>query len=161
MVTNTWGKNPDAFINDANEWEDYEGDGLGDNDADKCYDVENGELKDCTLDTDNDGYDDDDDQFPNEKTQWIDDDQDGRGDNCRFVDLGPNTYNAVNGDCSLNDRDNDGRVDPSNPVYTDANQIQIVKSSLLCQTIGTFERCEDAFPDDANEWWDNDEGGIL
>ena len=156
---NTWGKNPDAFINDANEWEDYDGDGLGDNEADRCYDVENGELKDCTLDTDNDGYDDDDDQFPNEKTQWIDDDQDGRGDNCRFVDLGPNTYNAVNGDCSLNDRDNDGRVDPSNPVYTDANQIQIVKDSLLCETIGTFERCEDAFPDDANEWWDNDEDG--
>ena len=46
---------------------DDDGDGLGDNEADKCYDVDSGELRMCTLDADNDGFNDDVDQFPNEK----------------------------------------------------------------------------------------------
>ena len=37
---NTWGNNPDAFIFDNQEWKDDDGDGLGDNEADKCYDVD-------------------------------------------------------------------------------------------------------------------------
>ena len=156
---NSWGNNPDAFINDDEEWEDYDGDGLGDNLADMCYDVESGELKMCIFDADNDGYDDDDDQFPLERTQWIDGDQDGKGDNCRFVEIGGETFNAVNGDCSLNDRDNDGRKDPANPVYTDENNIQIEKDSLNCFEVGQMTVCEDAFPDDPTEWWDNDEDG--
>ena len=169
---NEWGSNPDSFPDDANEWFDYDGDGRGDNLADKCYDLDSDELRACIYDADNDGFDDDDDQFPQEKTQWIDDDFDGKGDNCRFtqfsegvygiddvVYLNINSTTAFNGDCSLNDRDNDGRKDPANPVYTDSNQIQIKKDSLVCIDVGTFERCEDAFPDDPNEWADNDEDG--
>jgi hypothetical protein len=126
----------------------------------------------CIFDADNDGFDDDDDQFPDEKTQWIDEDLDGKGDNCRFYEIREGVYGsdnveylninattAFNGDCSLNDRDNDGRKDPSNPIYTDTNQIQIKKDSLICITLGTTEKCEDAFPDDPNEWADNDEDG--
>ena len=169
---NEWGSNPDSFPDDANEWFDYDGDGRGDNLADKCYDLDSNELRACIYDADNDGFDDDDDQFPQEKTQWVDDDFDGKGDNCRFTQISEGVYGiddvvylninsttAFNGDCSLNDRDNDGRKDPANPVYTDSNQIQIKKDSLVCTDFGTFERCEDAFPDDPNEWADNDEDG--
>ena len=105
--------------------------------------------------------DDDEDQFPHEKTQWVDEDQDGKGDNCRFVDIGGETLNAVNGDCSLNDRDNDGRKDPANPVYTDQNNIQIEKDSLNCVEIGQTTLCEDAFPDDPTEWADTDGDGKV
>ena len=174
---NTWGNNPDAFIFDNQEWKDDDGDGLGDNEADKCYDVDSGELRMCTLDADNDGFNDDVDQFPNEKTQWDDGDLDGKGDNCRFIEIREGVYGtnidgvqieylninsttAFNGDCSLNDRDNDGRKDPANPEYTDANRVQIKKESLACERFGSIEICEDAFPDDPNEWADNDEDGI-
>jgi hypothetical protein len=156
---NQFGSNPDAFPDDEFEWEDADGDGLGDNDADVCLDGETGVERMCTNDYDNDGWDDGVDEFPTEKTQWIDEDNDGKGDNCETMLIDGEEVEPFNGDCSLNDRDNDGYKDPANPVDSDGNGFPD-KDSLECVTIGAFERCEDAFPDDPTEWSDFDDDSI-
>ena len=137
---NQFGNNPDAFPNDGTQWADADEDGLGDNpigeNPDTCNDGETQEIRLCSDDRDNDGWDDDDDQFPDESTQWVDDDDDGKGDNC----------NGRNGDCNPNDRDNDGYEDPANAKY-DSDGF-IILSSL--------SPGEDAFPEDSSEWADFD-----
>ncbi|MBT60265.1 MAG: hypothetical protein CMA63_01765 [Euryarchaeota archaeon] len=156
---NQFGSNPDAFPDDEFEWEDADGDGLGDNDADRCLDGETGAERMCINDFDNDGWNDDVDEFPHERTQWIDEDNDGKGDNCETMLIDGEEVEPFNGDCSLNDRDNDGYKDPANPVDSDGNGFPD-KDSLECTTIGAFERCEDAFPDDPTEWSDFDDDSI-
>jgi|GEM_PF-3182100 len=141
---NQAGNEPDAFPEESTQWEDLDGDGIGDNEfgnnPDICMKDNETELRLCNEDYDNDGWNDDDDYFPTESTQWIDEDNDGKGDNC----------NGRNGDCSLNDRDNDGYTDPSNPVYDEQG---FIDSSLL-------EKGEDAFPGDPTEWSDYDQDNI-
>ena len=61
----------DAFPNDATEWEDYDGDGIGNN---------------ADLDDDNDGYNDTEDFFPNNATEHEDNDLDGIGNNADLDD---------------------------------------------------------------------------
>ena len=77
----------DAFPSDPSQHKDRDGDGYGDNptgfQADDCPDVagtanQPGRLG-C-LDSDGDGFDDENDDFPNDGTQWADADGDGYGD---------------------------------------------------------------------------------
>ena len=62
------GTNPDAFITDATQWSDEDGDGYGDNPAGRLYD-----------------------QFPQNPTQWLDEDGDGLGDNQSGTDADPSS----------------------------------------------------------------------
>ena len=66
----------DALPDDANEWRDTDGDGLGDV---------------ADMDDDDDGVADSEDPFPLDPTEWADADGDGIGDNAdgEVVDLGP------------------------------------------------------------------------
>jgi hypothetical protein len=56
----------DAFPNDSTEWDDSDGDGIGNN---------------ADLDDDNDGYNDTEDLFPNNPSEQQDNDLDGIGNN--------------------------------------------------------------------------------
>ncbi|MBS9784251.1 thrombospondin type 3 repeat-containing protein, partial [Candidatus Gracilibacteria bacterium] len=86
----------DAFPTDKNEWEDADGDGIGDN-ADNCKNVANSDQVDtdgdgmgnlCDSDLDGDGVDNADDAFPNDPNEWLDTDGDGIGNNADEDDDG-------------------------------------------------------------------------
>ena len=78
----------DAFPTDPNESADSDGDGLGDN-ADQCDSTPTGEIGDINTagcgtserDTDGDGVNDNLDAFPNDPNETLDSDGDGYGDN--------------------------------------------------------------------------------
>lgn len=89
----------DAFPNDASEWLDTDGDGIGNN---------------ADSDDDNDGVPDASDAFPLDSTEWLDTDGDGTGNNADNDDDNDGTPDA-NDDFPLdmtrqhkNDQDNDG-----------------------------------------------------
>jgi hypothetical protein len=67
-------QNEDVFPNDPTQWNDTDGDGLGDN-----RDGNNPDLR--PHDGDNDGVDDILDPFPEDPSEWRDSDGDGLGDN--------------------------------------------------------------------------------
>ena len=69
-----WNQENDAFPNDSTQWEDGDGDGLGDNPDGNNPDPLPG-------DKDNDGWPDSNDAFINNPNEWIDTDGDGIGDN--------------------------------------------------------------------------------
>jgi hypothetical protein len=76
----------DAFISDASQWADRDGDGFGDEaegfQADVCPDTPGTSVTDrygC-VDSDSDGWSDAGDAFPGEPSQWADGDYDGYGD---------------------------------------------------------------------------------
>jgi hypothetical protein len=78
----------DVFTSDATQWNDTDSDGYGDeptgNLADDCPTVWGDSWRNGTLgclDSDQDGWADQEDAQPNESTQWIDQDGDGYGDN--------------------------------------------------------------------------------
>ena len=137
---NPFGVNPDAFIDDPTQHQDLDEDGRGDdpdgNDPDVCLDVRTATMRLCIEDRDNDGWNDTEDQFPDEPTQWVDADGDGLGDNKA----------GYAGDPFLGDKDNDGFLDPSDPVYDEEGRL--LPSSL--------KEGEDVFPDNPSEWSDND-----
>ena len=112
-----------------------EGDDPDGNDPDVCLDVRTATMRLCIEDRDNDGWNDTEDQFPDEPTQWVDADGDGLGDNKA----------GYAGDPFLGDKDNDGFLDPSDPVYDEEGRL--LPSSL---------KEEDVFPDNPSEWSDND-----
>jgi len=89
--------NEDLYPDNSDEWEDTDGDGLGDNKED-LY----------PNDRDNDGYSDDEDAFPDNANEWEDDDGDGLGDN----EEDPSTF----------DRDNDGVIDDLDCFPDDPNE---------------------------------------
>lgn len=66
----------DAFPNDASEWSDSDGDGIGDNSDISPY-----------KDSDGDGYDDPEDRFPLDPKEWKDDNNNGVGDNSDYYPL--------------------------------------------------------------------------
>lgn len=69
----------DDFPNDAAEWRDTDGDGIGNN-ADT--DDDNDGIEDnVDSDADNDGFENSQDAFPDDPRFWIDSDGDGLGDN--------------------------------------------------------------------------------
>lgn len=89
-VDSTWNTSDgaDAFKTDPTQWADADGDGYGDNPsgtlADDCPAVFGDSWQNNTLgclDSDLDGWADQEDSFPNDITQWHDIDGDGYGDN--------------------------------------------------------------------------------
>lgn len=97
----------DPFPYDPSEWNDGDGDGIGDN-SDKCP-VAGADL----IDADSDGYCDVGDIFPNDYSEWKDFDSDGLGDNSDNCPLKHNVDQAdmdedILGDVCDPDKDNDG-----------------------------------------------------
>lgn len=97
----------DIFPTDPNEWEDADGDGIGDN---------------SDLDDDNDGVPDNNDDFPNNPLESSDSDGDNVGDNS---DLYPNDP------LEWEDGDTDGIADNS-----DLNQAVQISSVTTIDTLG-------------------------
>ncbi|MDE0857749.1 MAG: hypothetical protein OSA38_04190, partial [Candidatus Poseidoniaceae archaeon] len=150
----------DAFMNDADQWIDTDGDSYGDNpppanEGDSCPTVSGTSSQDrkgCS-DTDNDGYSNPDstwtaalngaDAFPNDTTQWVDSDQDGYGDNAsgNSADDCPSISgtSSGNGRLGCTDTDGDGYADVSSG-YTIADGA-------------------DAFRFDWTQWQDTDNDG--
>jgi len=150
----------DAFMNDADQWIDTDGDGYGDNpppanEGDSCPTVSGTSSQDrkgCS-DTDNDGYSNPDatwtavlngaDAFPNDTTQWVDSDQDGYGDNAtgNNADDCPSISgtSSANGRLGCTDSDGDGYADVSSGY--------------------TIAEGADAFRFDWTQWKDTDNDG--
>lgn len=141
----------DAFLGDASQWADTDGDGYGDNpepatQGDACssdFGTSNQDRFGC-LDSDSDGYSDGDltwttaegaDAFPSEPSQWADQDGDGYGDNSSGANADdcPTTFGTSTelGNLGCSDLDNDG--------YADG---------------------DDAFPNDSTQWADTDGDGF-
>jgi len=125
--------NVDAFPDNPDEWEDTDGDGIGNN-ADK--------------DRDGDGHNNDKDLFPDDTNEWEDLDKDGIGNNAdkdRDGDGYDNDVDAFPDDPSeWKDSDRDGRGDNSDP-NRDGD---------------LYDNDEDVFPDDPKEWLDTDGDGV-
>ena len=138
----------DAFPDDINEWEDTDGDEIGNNadpddDGDGYNDtVEVAEGSDplnftsTPLDTDGDfdpdstdpdddgdGFDDDDDVFPTNSAEWLDTDDDGTGNNADTDDDGDGLSDedeaTLGSDPLIIDTDADGIPDNWDPLPTD------------------------------------------
>ncbi|MEE3242528.1 MAG: hypothetical protein VX188_01790, partial [Candidatus Thermoplasmatota archaeon] len=138
----------DAFPDDINEWEDTDGDEIGNNadpdDDDDGYNdtVEVAEGSDplnftsTPLDTDgdfdpdstdpdddDDGFDDDDDVFPTNSAEWLDTDDDGTGNNADTDDDGDGLSDedeaTLGSDPLIIDTDADGIPDNWDPLPTD------------------------------------------
>jgi len=150
----------DAFMNDATQWVDTDGDSYGDNPPpatlpDGCPAVAGTSSQDrlgCT-DTDGDGYSDPDatwtaavngaDAFLNDATQWVDADGDGYGDNasgnnaddCPLI----SGTSTANGQLGCADTDGDG--------YADATASYAISDGA------------DAFRLDWTQWRDSDNDG--
>lgn len=115
----TWatGDGADAFIADATQWNDTDGDGFGDNASgslpDSCPLTYGTSWQNNTLgcaDGDLDGWADTQDSHPTDSTQWSDIDGDGYGDNAggNLPDACPGVAgNSTNGN-SFGCPDNDG-----------------------------------------------------
>jgi len=134
----------DAFANDSTEWNDSDGDGIGDN-SDLCPYVFGTSVSPLgCIDFDGDGFSDTIDEFPNDPLEWLDRDNDTYGDN---GDLFPDDSTE------WSDRDNDTYGDnrdkfPDNPnEWNDTDGDGIGDNS-------------DLFPDDSTEWLDSDGDGI-
>ncbi len=132
----------DAYLGDATQWADQDGDGYGDNplpatEGDACNTTPGTSYQDrfgCE-DTDGDGYSDGDatwtvaqgaDAFPNEPSQWADQDGDGYGDNASGVnaDNCPTTFGTSTelGNLGCSDLDSDGYADADDAFPTDSTQ---------------------------------------
>ena len=135
------GDGADAFIGNATQWVDADGDTFGDNSGgtfgDACVGVTGASYQDrygC-LDTDGDGWSDPTggwttsngaDAFTNEPTQWSDQDGDGYGDNAAGVnpDSCPSNFGTSSqlGNLGCPDTDNDGYADTDDPFPSDNSQ---------------------------------------
>jgi len=132
----------DAFPDNPFQWSNIDGDEFGDNEngneADNCPETPGtsrlGGVYGC-LDSDGDGWSDDDDAFPNDGTQWKDEDGDRFGDNYTYVWIeitdpeNPDKKIRIreqNGDAFTNDKtqwsdkDGDGWGDNSTGLKPDA-----------------------------------------
>ena len=132
----------DGSPNDPEQWEDMDGDGYGDNDQngaryDDCPTItgtSNQNGKYGCIDTDGDGWANDEDDFPLNSTQWADRDGDGYGDNPlgEGPDACPDDAGQSTGIGNLGCPDIDGDNWPDDV---------------------------DAFPNDSSQWNDTDEDG--
>ena len=164
-----WQDSEDAFPLDANEWADFDGDGIGANeDLDDDDDgwTDNAEL-DCQtdsydssqvpLDSDSDGIcdlvdsDDDDDGvediqdiFPLSPEEWSDADEDGVGDN---------SDEFPTDDSEWVDTDDDGYGDNSDAFPNDPTE-------WLDSDGDEVGDNTDEFPEDSSEWIDSDSDGM-
>ncbi|MBD18712.1 MAG: hypothetical protein CMB13_03635 [Euryarchaeota archaeon] len=128
---------------DPEQWSDMDGDGYGDNDQsgshyDDCpytYGLSYENERFGCVDTDGDGWANEDDDYPFDGTQWSDQDEDGYGDNPSGTtpDACPTTYgtSTIIGNLGCPDIDGDGWPDS-----------------------------EDAFPNDSSQWNDTDGDGF-
>ena len=130
----------DAFIDDATQWHDIDGDGYGDNvvgfEADDCPTTPGTSFRDVfgCDDEDADGMSDASDAFLGEPTQWSDSDGDGYGDeeNGSQGDACPSVVGTSTNDVY-------GCVDSDGDGYSDIN---------------------DVWPDDNTQWYDEDMDGF-
>ena len=111
----------DAFLGEATQWTDSDGDGYGDNpngtEADGCINTPGTSTLDTfgCLDGDGDGASDTNDLWPNDATQWFDSDGDGYGDETQGTDGDdcPNDHgtSTLGGTFGCPDADDDGWSD--------------------------------------------------
>ena len=129
------GDNSDAFPFDKNEQFDTDGDSLGDN-----FEISIGTNPDL-ADTDSDGANDSIDLFPKNSTEWLDTDGDGYGDNS---DICPDDSR------SWNDTDQDGYCDRSEPFPNNPDE--------WLDTDGDgFGDNSDAYPNDPDKFLSDQE----
>ncbi|MDG1551183.1 MAG: S8 family serine peptidase, partial [Candidatus Poseidoniaceae archaeon] len=113
----TFANGADVFNSDPTQWNDTDSDGYGDEEtgnlADDCPNVWGDSWRNNTLgclDTDQDGWADQEDAQPDESTQWSDIDGDGYGDN--LAGVMPDACPSVAGNSTLGNRmgclDDDG-----------------------------------------------------
>ena len=123
----------DAFKTNPTQWEDTDGDGFGDNPAgtlaDDCPLISGSSWQNNTLgcvDTDQDGWADQEDAQVNEPSQWSDIDGDGYGDNLGGAT--PDACPSLAGNSTLGNRmgcpdtDGDGWDDVADQLPNLANQ---------------------------------------
>ncbi len=158
----------DAFPEDANEWQDTDGDGLGNNQADS--------------DDDNDGITDENDAFPLNAKEFVDTDNDGIGNNADLDDDGDGTADAKDafpldktewvdtdrdgtGDNTDTDIDNDGILNDNDPFPYDSDESADFDRDGTGDVADTDDDndgvldTEDAFPFDSSESQDSDNDG--
>jgi len=127
------GNGSDAFKTDPTQWNDTDGDGFGDNPAgtlaDDCPLISGNSWQNNTLgcvDTDQDGWADQDDTHVNDSTQWSDIDGDGFGDNLGGTT--PDACSTLAGNSTLGNRmgcpdtDGDGWDDVADQLPNTPNQ---------------------------------------
>ena len=126
-----WADDSDGFPHDSTQWADEDGDGYGDNETgnlgDDCPTIAGASSRDkrgC-LDSDFDGFSDENDIFPNDPSQWSDTDGDGFGDNPLGV-LGDNCPTIAgtsnSGALGCADQDSDGWADQEDDLPTNPTQ---------------------------------------
>ena len=135
-----YGDATDAFPTDSTQWSDADADGYGDNPdgerADACTSTPGQSTKDrfgC-LDTDGDGWSDDNDAFPAISSQYLDTDGDGYGDSS--LGYQPDACPLQAGTST---QDRFGCEDGDGDGWSDGN---------------------DAFPIEASQWMDSDGDGF-
>ncbi|MAK05101.1 MAG: hypothetical protein CMA03_04355 [Euryarchaeota archaeon] len=134
----------DAFVNDSSEWNDTDGDGIGDNSDDCPFVFGTSEYPLGCLDFDGDGFSDLIDAFPNDPNEWLDSDNDTYGDNFDEFPNNPNEW-----------------LDSDNDTYGD-NIDQFPNNSTEWNDTdgdGVGDN-SDVFPNNPNEWSDTDGDGI-
>ncbi len=162
------GDNSDAFPNDATETADTDGDSIGDV-ADQCPyawgNATEGDAAGC-LDSDGDGWADQDDAFSSNPSEWLDSDGDGIGDNSDW---------APEDDSETRDTDGDGVGDNADTFPNNENETADSDGDGVGDNADVFPNDEseyadfdqdgvgdnaDAFPNNANETTDSDGDGI-
>ena len=94
-----WADDADTHPEDVTEWNDTDMDSFGDN-SDDCIDIAGNSTEDrlgC-IDSDGDGWSDEDDTFPDDPTEWADTDGDGVGDNLDLFPYSPSQWADQDGD---------------------------------------------------------------
>ena len=162
------GDNSDAFPNDATETADTDGDSIGDV-ADQCPyawgNATEGDAAGC-LDSDGDGWADQDDAFSSNPSEWLDSDGDGIGDNSDWAPedvsetrdtdgdgVGDNADTFPNNENETADSDGDGVGDNADVFPNDESEYADFDQD------GVGDNA-DAFPNNANETTDSDGDGI-
>ncbi|WP_163933703.1 heparinase II/III family protein [Paraferrimonas sp. SM1919] len=162
----------DAFIGNANEWRDSDGDGVGDNSDAFVLDAA------AALDSDQDGYPDswnegksaDDssseprlelDAFINDANEWRDGDGDGVGDNSDAFPTNPTESLDSDGD-GVGDHSDAFPLDAAAAVDSDQDGYpDSWNEGKSADDSSSEPRLElDAFINDAAEWRDSDGDGI-
>jgi hypothetical protein len=123
-----WSNSNDSFIDDDSEWNDTDGDGVGDN-SDDCDEVAGNSTTDSVgcLDNDGDGWSNSNDSFIDDDSEWNDTDGDGVGDNS---DAFPND------DSETKDTDGDGVGDNEQFEAEQKMKNLVIGGFLLAIVIG-------------------------
>ena len=148
----------DAFVNDATQWNDTDGDGHGDELGGNQGDTYPNDPNEW-QDSDDDGVGNNADAFPFDPSQQTDSDGDGMGDN----PMGVGADKFPNDPTQWGDIDGDGYGDnPSgtNPDAFIADPTQHADSDGDGYGDSLSGRLPDMFPNDPTQWLDQDEDGF-